>query len=328
MDHARCEAIKALFSKGAEPDQVHVEELIKDPHLLADEEDDLLDEDIDTFNNFKSFSNNPAAYIATLKTSHQKICVQRLAGLPEDPMPEPSIEIPKPVTGLTIGNLDDLVLDDETEAQGDARQIGLQNLFDPASKHFSQEDVDAISQRWRLEREDASILSPVVHEQIALFASQVDCGDGEDYIDSIDDVIRPDLSDAERAKLKHLLHQLLNPPNKNPATSSVARPVGDQVVLNLEVPSWIRALHTTERWQKMRQIVEVVFANSRSTNPVVQADGQKRLNAWKLHAKECSEGYSGPNLIAFGEHMLKCVRDLEGGADPTSHIYRVFYINP
>lgn len=260
MDHARSEAIKALFSKGVEPDQSHVEELKKNPRLLADEEDNLFDVDNDAFNNFKAFSNEAATYIATLKISRQKVLIQRLAGLPEDPMPEDPIEpipnaddanpppAPKQVAGLVLGNLDDLVLDDETPAT-------------------TTKEVAAEAEPTQAPKPDQT------------------------------------------------------PSQKN------TRHAGESVVLNLDVPYWIRALHATERWQQTRPLVEEVFAQSRHSDPVVRSNGQERLNAWKQHAKECSEGCCGIELVAFGERLLKVIRSLENGADPTSHAYQVFYIN-
>lgn len=356
MDHARSEAIKALFSKGAEPDQAHVEELKKNPRLLADEEDDLLDEDIDAYNNFKAFSNEAATYIATLKISRQKVLIQRLAGLPEDPMPEqngnPAHDAhaanlpPTPkVAGLVLGNLKDLVFDDDSPQQArvdlpkanppteaeNPRHVALRRLFHPTSSQFSQEDVDVIGRRWRLEKEDAKFLSADVRGQIALFTSQVDDGDDEGFIDGIDDSTRPNLSDEEREGLKQLLRQLLHQPETNnpvqPAAPTTIRLVDDPITLNLDVPYWIRALHATERWQQTRPLVEEVFAQSRHSDPVVRSNGQERLNAWKQHAKECSEGCCGIELVAFGERLLKVIRSLENGADPTGHAYQVFYIN-
>lgn len=360
MDHARFEAIKALFSDGAEPVQAHVEELKKNPRLLADEENDLLDEGIDVFNNFKAFSNNAAAYIATLKASRQKSFLQRLMGLPEDPVPEqngnPVHDVhatnPPPaqkVAGLVLGNLNNLVLDEDTPQQVQAelpktsspteaenpRHIALRHLFHPTSKEFSQADVDVIGQSWRLKKEDAKFLSADVRGQIALFTTQVDDGDNEGYVDGIDEVTRPDLTDEEREKLKQLLRQLLKQPKTEQEAKPTAsvndipknvNPVGDPITLNFDVPPWIRALHATERWQKMRPIVEQIFARSRSSDPSERADGQKRLEAWKQHVRECSEGCSGPELVGYGERMRRCIRELEGGADPTSHVYYMFYI--
>lgn len=353
----RFSAIVALFSKGITPENKHVEELKKNPHPDLDEAEDLLALDSSAYNNFVAFDCDPVMYINDLDgNTLQKVFLQRLVGLPEDPMPEqnthPAHDVnvadppvaPKPVAGLALGNLNDLILDDDTpkppvhlpKANPPAevespRHIALRHLFHPTTLQFSQEDVDAIGQRWRLEKGDAKFLSSDVRGQIALFTSQVDGGDDEGFIDGIDDGTRPDLTDEERERLKQLIRQLLNHPETDKPVQTTAptttKFVGDPVLLDFNVPYWIRALHATERWQQTRPLVEEAFTQSRSSDPVVQKDGQARLNAWKLHVRECSEGDCGPELVAFGERMYKCISDLEGGADPTSHAYQMFYVN-
>lgn len=238
-----------------------------------------------------------------------------------------------------------------------ARHDAQTNLFNPESDFFSDLDVKAIGHRYALERGDEKVLLANTIDEIDAFVS-----DPASYIKGIDKTSRPKLSDEQIAQLQGLLTELsiqmpptedikppvaeplaekplataipepnpmANPPAPQakppitipaPATATapvVVTPARSTVLLNLNVPAWIRRLHAEPRWQTARQNVEQAFKEK----------NQPLLNAWIEHMQEWAQGCSGPELVQFGEQMLKMIDDLEGGADPTSHPYHVFYIN-
>lgn len=353
MDNSIVDII-ALFDprSGKQLDDEIVERL-KNVVLDDDQRSDLYEENKTALNNW----NDKQTYLDSLEfVTRRKVLLQRLMGLPEDPMPESDIVPPespkngnpppakKAVGGLARGDLNNFTLDDEApelpvnlpkaNPQNETespRHIALRHLFHPTSKEFSQADVDVIGQSWRLKKEDAKFLTPDVRGQIALFVGQVDEGDNEGYVDGIDEVTRPDLTGEERERLKQLLRQLLKHTETNRPVQRTAptttKFVGDPIKLNFDVPNWIRVLHTEPRWKHARLSVELAFTESQSTDPEQQLRGQTQLAAWKRFAKECKEKCCGPNLVPFGEQLYKLVRSLEGGADPTSYAYQVFFIN-
>lgn len=237
MDNKRFIAVSALFGNNGIPEQIHIEELQRNPSLDPNEEDDLLDYDVVAFNNFKVFSTDPAHYLAGFKKiTRQKVFVQRLAGFKEDLMPdtdeveatEDYADIPddvvNPIAGMQFLDEDDVILDGEEPPPIPiptiSRHDGLRQLFDLTSKVHTLDGADAIGSRFRVEKGDETILSADIIEQMKEFAE-----DRGGYIDDIDAIKRPHLSEEEISQLKAILGTLTD----KAETSKPVEPAKDSV---------------------------------------------------------------------------------------------------
>ena len=329
----RFSAIIALFGKGVTPTQEHVEELRKNPRPDADEADDLFLLDSSAYNNLVAFDCDHASYINDLDgNDRQKVFLQRLAGLPEDPKPkeEPIKTLPKELPAPAKKP--------KPTKNEDPLFTSLRHLFNPQSTTFSQADVDMIDGRWRWKKGFEKCLSRDIKSAMDVFAEGVDNGDPEGYVDGIDKDSHPHLTDDKCEELKDLLRQLLGIPKATepePApdpvvpVTSPARPVAivaPSTTTLRAMPLWVTWLHKDPRCEMVRKKIEEAFQDSKSPNLEIQKKGEEHIVAWKRVTKEYADGCAGPALVNLGKHMLNCIIDLENNVDTSSAIYRHVYI--
>lgn len=299
-------------------------------------------------------------------SSKQRQLIQRLAGLPEEApaadllrdAAEPILPTTPPVIPAASIAIDDIGDgEDEEDEEGDDntyhgpivnpdpsmddRRKGLMNIFDQSDNvvAFCQADVEAIGHRWHREDGDADVLSAECIEQMKRLELE-----GEDYVDGIDETTHPSpkYTDAQRAELKNLLRQLLaktgpivipktngpelqfSDPNPAPAPSPPPVPQPLQVIRN--PPAWAISVLGTSVWDKSRERIEFLFAQTKNPDQTSAAHAHAGLRLWDIRIQEMRDGCAGPDLIRTGEYLTVLMRDLRVGVDPASLSYKSRFV--
>lgn len=206
--------------------------------------------------------------------------------------------------------------------KGDARQIALALVFHREKKQFTSADLKAIGSRSKPERGDELILNKQTFQRLKLFDL-----DPEGMIDGMDPDTLPGFTETEIAQYRSVLQTLLSLREEETPVASppIQKP---RVVLNLDaIPLWVRELNRTEYWILARGKIEKAFADSRSPDQETKDRGADLLQRWKNRMRSHRDGESGQKLVHFGERMLKCIRELEAGADRASVAYKKLYVN-
>lgn len=248
MDKTVLAAILALFSsKGAKPEQEHVEILKDLPRLTDDDADALMivpNIGIEAYNNYLEFLHDRVGHLATLKkVTRRKVFLQKLAGVHEDAMPdeeetnEPSaVSTPdvqqtmKPVAGIAAS--DDLDLDDDATDDDEAEEDGKdQPPGEDASagkpkeiperatrRHICLDNLFDPQSKTFSQADITAVLGRYRHEKDdELFMRRASIeqrgmfvDNREGYINGISRKSRPHLRNAQIVLLKSLLRQLVD----------------------------------------------------------------------------------------------------------------------
>jgi hypothetical protein len=248
MDNKRSQAILGLFGPEGVPSEEHLVELGKAPKIKKGEEDKLFQANVVAFNNFKAWSKDHLAYVEQLKTTSQKVFLQRFLGVPEDTLPheEPVTEqaeqkdttTPSPLATKAIApGLDELGVDDEDDGKPirkakPAKHHGSPNSSpkiepvaapvvakpQPDSRQIALGHIFGSSSTSHLKSHVDAIgtrFRPEPGDNLVLPHETVEhmrlfAEDREGYIDSINNKTRPDLSESHIEHLKYLLHLLMD----------------------------------------------------------------------------------------------------------------------